>query len=60
MARLSPLHDAVPRVGGFLNVGLRAWSRGWVETRNISTGIGYLLCDRLIDWHGSERREAPL
>jgi hypothetical protein len=27
-------------------VGLRVWSKAWVETRNISTGIGYLNCDR--------------
>jgi hypothetical protein len=27
--------------------GLWMWSRSWVETRNISTGIGYLV-DRLI------------
>ena len=58
MARLAPLDDAVPRVGAFLTSACVHGRKAGVKTRNISTGIGYLLCD-LIDRHGSERREGP-
>jgi hypothetical protein len=39
MARLSPPHDAVPRVGSFLNTAVGVVEMS-AQARNISTGIG--------------------
>jgi hypothetical protein len=49
MARLSPLHDAVPRVGGFLNAVVGVVEKARSRHAIFQRALGYLVCDRFID-----------